>query len=101
MGARTQLIKPCRVMLERRREMRRENQVDCFQHIQGKLKFHINPRTVKMRMENEQFFLAFIHRSYPILASLEHQHAQEGRTALFTPESSHWYLPVPALSLYP
>ena len=54
--ARPQLIKPCRVMLERRRGNVRENQVDYFQHV------HINLlTTIKQRMENEQLFQLFHH----------------------------------------
>jgi len=57
----SQLIKPCRVMIERKRKSETSSveKVDECQHVQGRLRINLEPKTIKQRIENDQIFRHF------------------------------------------
>jgi len=56
----SQLIKPCRVMIERKIEISCVEQVDGCRYLQqDRWRININPKTIKQRIENEELFRLF------------------------------------------
>ena len=61
--ATSQLIKPCRVKLERKKSLVHENHAGYFQHVMSQVKLHVKPKTIRQRMESEQL-LQLYHRGH-------------------------------------